>query len=310
MQIVIPLLRLSNDVAIPAIGLGTYPMRGEVLSNAVAEAFKAGYRLIDSSDNYFNEEDLGLALQQLYKTHGKVRNELFLVSKVSDDIYPLDSLIPGANTGHYFWKNSPFMKRPDAVVKIVNEKLDKTLKCLNTDYLDLYLIHWPYPDYLLEIWNVLETLYKSGKVRAIGVCNCRKRHLEKLNDNCCILPMVNQIETSPINIRTDDIEFCNNHNIKIMVYSPLMSLRRTEFTGYQTALHSIALRHGRSESQILLRYDIQRGLIPIPKSSKRDRLRSNIDIFDFQLSSDDMRILSDCNLNFQYLPESKACPGN
>lgn len=301
-------LILSNGVSIPHIGLGTYPMRGKQLTDVVQSAYKCGYRLIDTADNYYNEEDLGESLQVLYKNTDAKRDNIFLVSKVSDELYHPDSVGGGANKGIYFWKNSPIMQHPNAVHDVVIMKIDQTLKNLQTDFLDLYLMHWPYPDFFEEIWYEMEQLYRAGKVRSIGVCNCRERHLKKLVD-CTIKPMVNQIETSPLNTKLSIIEYCDANNIKVMVYSPLMSLRHLEHFEYQKYIGLLAEKYKCSNAQINLRFDIQRGLIPIPKSSNYNRLQKNISVFDFCLTNDEMRNLFAFNVDLQTLPESRACPG-
>lgn len=300
---------LSNGVEMPHLGLGTYPMMGQQLTDAVVAAYKEGYRLIDTADNYYNEKDLGESLHTLYSVTDAKREDMFLVSKVSDELYHPKTIGGGLNKGMYFWKTSPIMQKPNAVHDVVTKKIDDTLRFLKTDYLDLYLMHWPYPDYLTEIWYEMEQLYKSGKVRAIGMCNCRQRHFEKMKQSCEILPMVNQFEASPINTKASIVDYCDQNNIKVMVYSPLMSLRRKEMGDYQNLLTQLAAKYNVSTSQIVLRFDVQRGLIPIPKSTNANRLRSNISVFDFCLTDEDMKQLFAMNVNYQTLPESKACPG-
>lgn len=300
---------LSNGVEMPHLGLGTFPMMGQQLTDSLVSAYEVGYRLVDTADNYYNEEDLGYSLQFLYKNKGVKREEMFLVSKVSDELYHPHQPGGGLNKGLYFWKNSPVMQEPDAVHKVVNKKIDDTLRLLQTDYLDLYLMHWPYPDYFAEIWYEMEEIYKSGKVRAIGVCNCRERHFEKLKQTCRILPMVNQFETSPLNTKAPIVDYCNANDIKVMVYSPLMSLRMKHMTGYQEYLKLLAQKYSKNAAQINLRFDVQRGLIPIPKSSNPARLKSNISVFDFELTTEEMKTLSSFNVDLQTLPESRSCPG-
>lgn len=300
---------LSNGVEMPHLGLGTYPMKGEELTDAVLNAYRAGYRLIDTADNYYNEQDLGESLRVLYDRTEATREEMFLVSKVSDELYEPGTLGGGLNKGKYFWKSSPVMQQPDAVRQVVRMKIDETLQNLKTDYLDLYLMHWPYPDFFEEIWYEMEQVYQDGKVRAVGVCNCRERHIEKLRKSCKVLPMVNQFETSPINTKTSLVDYCDNHDVKVMVYSPLMSLRRKEMKTYQAYIATLAEKYRRNTAQINLRFDIQRGLIPIPKSSHVERLKANIAVFDFSLSREEMEKLFSFNVDFQTLPESKACPG-
>lgn len=135
----------------------------------------------------------------------------------------------GSNRGKFFWKNSPLMHYNNSVKKIIRKKIENSIKSLHTEYIDLYLVHWPYPDYFEEIWNEFEKIYKEGLVRSIGVCNCRERHLTKLEKSATILPMVNQFETSPLNTKIDLVKFCETRKIKVMVYSPLISLKRKEY---------------------------------------------------------------------------------
>ena len=302
-------VKLSNGVTMPHLGLGTYPMKGMELTNAVLNAYQSGYRLIDTADNYYNEGDLGESLNVLYDKTGARREEMFLVSKVSDELYEPGTIGGGVNKGKYFWKSSPVMQQPNAVRQVVGMKIDQTLQNLKTDYLDLYLMHWPYPDFFEEIWYEMERVYQNGKVRAIGVCNCRERHFEKLGKSCNVFPMVNQFETSPINTKASLVDYCNSHDVKVMVYSPLMSLRRKEMTGYQTYISALADKYRRNAAQINLRFDVQRGLIPIPKSSHGERLKANMSVFDFSLTQEEMDRLFSFNVDFQTLPESKACPG-
>lgn len=300
---------LSNGVEMPHIGLGTYPMYGETLSNAVLAAYKAGFRLIDTADNYYNEKDLGESLSQLYTKTPATREELFLVTKISDELYPAGSIGGGANRGIYFWKNSPVMQQPNAVRDIIEKKLQDSLRWLKTDYIDALLMHWPYPDFFEEIWYEMEQLYKKGVVRSIGVCNCRERHFEKLKKTCEIFPMINQFETSPLNTKESLLKYCDEYNVKVMIYSPLKSLQRKNQQEYQETIRKIGEKYGKNPAQIILRFDVQRGMIPIPKSSNAARLQSNIDIFDFCLTEDEMKQLLEFNIDLAYMPESRSCPG-
>lgn len=302
-------LTLSNGVEIPQIGLGTYPMYGETLTKSVISAYEAGFRLIDTADNYYNEKDLGESLTQLYAKTSATREELFIVTKLSDELYPAGTIGGGANRGMYFWKNSPLMQHSNAVREVIEQKLSNSLKWLKTDYIDALLMHWPYPDYFEEIWFEMERLYKKGVVRSIGVCNCRERHFEKLKTSCEIFPMINQFETSPINTKANLLKYCDSHDVKVMIYSPLMSLRRNYLKEYQEYLRLLGEKYGKNPAQIILRFDIQRGMIPIPKSSNATRLQSNINIFDFALTSDEMEKLCNYNMDLAYMPESRSCPG-
>lgn len=300
---------LENGVKIPAIGLGTYPMKGDVLTKTIVSAYNIGYRLIDTADNYHNEEDLGKSLDYLYNNSSATRNDLFLVSKLSDDLYPIGSIDAGNNMGKYFWKTSPYMAGQNSVKTVVLQKLETSLKCLQTDYLDLWLMHWPYPDFLEEIWYEMELAYKQGKVRAIGLCNSRQRHFEKLRSQCSVFPHVNQIETSPINSKSSLLEYCKKNGIRCMVYSPLKNLSFRINPEYNRFVKSLAKKYGKTDEQIVLRFHIQRGTIPIPKSSHTDRLNSNYSVFDFSMSEDEMTTLLSFNCDCQYMAESMRCPG-
>lgn len=300
---------LNNGVEIPLIGIGTYPLFGDQLTQVITSAYDYGYRLIDTADNYYNEEDLGFALTSLYQKKGNVRKDLFLVTKISDELYRQGDCTPGMNRGMFFWKSSPFMQRPSACHDIIQKKISDSLHYLKTDYIDLLLMHRPYPDFFEEIWYEMELLYKAGIVRAIGLCNCYERHLDKLSKSSSVIPVINQIETSPLNTKQDLINYYNDKGVKTMVYSPLQTLKLNNQTEYQHKLSILAERHRKTTGQILLRYNIQRCLIPIPKSTNNSRLASNIDIFDFALSDQEMAELSAFNIDYQYLPESKGCPG-
>lgn len=301
--------QLANGVLMPKLGLGTYPLRGSILMDVVDAAYCEGYSLFDTADNYYNEADLGDAVQNLYSKYSAKRESLFLISKLSDELYEPGSLGGGGNKGAYFWKSSPLMCGDKAVHKVVVGKIEKTLKNLKTDYLDLLLMHWPYPDFFEEIWYEMEMLYKQGRVRSIGVCNCRERHLEKLKRSCSVFPMVNQFETSPVNTKQSLVEYCKQNNVQAMVYSPLKSLGYKGCVDYQEFLDKMSKKYGKSAGQIVLKFDVQRGLVPIPKSTKKIRLRENMDVFDFDLEEEDLKRLLSFNENKAYLPESKSCPG-
>lgn len=257
----------------------------------------------------YNEEDLGQSLQALYGSTGARREELFLVSKLSDELYKPGTLGGGRNKGLYFWKSSPAMQGDDAVHRVVRQKICHTLEALQTDYIDLLLMHWPYPDFFEEIWHEMECLYQEGMVKAIGVCNCRERHYEKLRKSCTVFPMVNQFESSPLNTKQTLVDYCKANGIHIMIYSPLMNLRLKSSAAYDECLGNLTKKYHKTKAQIILRFDVQRGFTPIPKSAHKERLQSNIDVFDFELTEGEMECLFGFNEDRQTLPESKSCPG-
>ena len=300
---------LSNGVEMPSIGLGTYPLYGDVLTNTLYEAYKIGYRLIDTADNYHNEKDLGESLDYLYSHSSATRKDMFLVSKISDDLYPQGTIDAGNNMGKYFWKSSSYMQEEQAVKKVITHKIEESLTSLHTDYLDLWLMHWPYPDYLEEIWYEMEQVYKQGKVRAIGLCNSRERHFEKLKKCCSVFPHVNQVETSPLNTKEDLLEYCNNNKVRSMVYSPLKSLSFHINEKYDKYVDHLAKKYNKTKEQIVLKFHIQRGTVPIPKSTHASRLNANYNIFDFEISNQEMNTLLSFNMNYQFLAESMRCPG-
>ena len=292
----------------PPIGLGTYPVYGEAMCKMIVDGWDSGYRMIDTSDNYYNEEDLGVALSRLYEARNAKRGDLFLVTKISDELYPVNQPGAGTNRGIFFWKSSPMMQSPTAVHDIISRKIERSLRSLNTEYIDLLLVHRPYPDYIHEIWAEFERFYKQGVVKAIGVSNYHARNIEALS-SCEVLPMVNQIEVSPLNTRKSLIEYCRSQGIKVMVFAPIMTLRTVRDSAYHDMLQGLSKKYDRTPAQVLLRWNVQQGLIPIPKSTQRSRLEENIAIFDFSLEDDDMSLIDSFNENRQYVVESKACPG-
>lgn len=300
---------LSNGVEMPNIGLGTFPLYGDVLTNTLYEAYKIGYRLVDTADNYHNEKDLGESLDYLYSHSSATRKDMFLVSKISDDLYPQGTIDAGNNTGKYFWKSSSYMQEEQAVKKVITHKIEESLTSLHTDYLDLWLMHWPYPDYFEEIWYEMEQVYKQGKVRAIGLCNSRERHFDKLKKCCTVFPHVNQVETSPLNAKENLLECCSNNNVRCMVYSPLKSLSFHINETYDKYVDHLAAKYNKTKEQIVLKFHIQRGTVPIPKSTHASRLIANYNIFDFEISNQEMNILLSFNMDYQYMAESMRCPG-
>ncbi len=300
---------LNNGVVIPSIGLGTYPLFGSQLSQIVLTAYDCGYRLFDTADNYYNEEDLGNSFSNLYHKRGNIREKLFIVTKISDELYRQNEITPGMNKGIYFWKNSPYMRSNHACHDIVTKKIETSLRFLKTDYIDLLLMHRPYPDFFEEIWYEMEQAYKAGKVRAIGLCNSYERHLDKLLKSGTVVPMVNQIETSPLNTKKVLIDYYTSKKVQMMVYSPLQTLKCKKEIEFLQYLEKISCKYGKNIGQVLLRYHIQRNLIPIPKSTNVNRLQSNIAVFDFCMTDTEIEELSSFNIDYQYLPESKGCPG-
>lgn len=298
----IPDYKLSNGVHIPAQGLGTYTLKDEVMTSSIKVAYQSGCTLIDTASAYDNEHYIGHSIKQLEKEGVLQRKDLFIQTKVGDKIDK-----KGRPIGYYFY-NSPSCPDHDTE-RVVNEQVESSLKLLQTDYLDLVMIHWPYYDVLNEIWQALEKLYDQKIIRSIGVSNCKKRHIERIMITAKVKPMVNQINISPINTHVEDYAFCMENDIRLQAYSPLYPLRNETFKVEQKDLYSLSEKYGKSMSQILLRWYYQKGIIPVPKSATPSRVKQNYDIYDFEIEEQDMERISHANFDFQYLTESLFCPG-
>lgn len=259
---------LANGVTIPCVGFGTYKNTdpAECLSS-VREALAAGYRHVDTAQFYFNEENVGEAIRE----SGLPRNEIFLTTKV--------------------WNTS---QGCDNTLRAFDESMGK----LGLDYLDLYLVHWPvakdyatdYPSAFTQTWRALEKLYADGKVRAIGVCNCLKEHLNVLFGECKVKPMVNQIEyhfgfSDPD--QTEAADFSRANGIVVEAWAPLCRGRAFG----NPVLKAVAEKYGKTEAQILVRWCLQHETLPLPKTVSPARIRENADVFGFVISDEDMAAL-------------------
>ncbi|MFB3170114.1 aldo/keto reductase [Neobacillus sp. 179-C4.2 HS] len=254
---------LHNGVKMPWLGLGVFKVEdGAEVVNSVKTALEVGYRSIDTAAIYGNEEGVGKAIAESTVP----REELFITTKVW-------------NSNHGF----------EATLAAFDVSLEK----LGLDYLDLYLIHWPLPSQgkFVETWKALEKLYKDGRVRAIGVSNFKVHHLEEVIANCEIIPMVNQVEYHPRFNQRELHDFCKRHGIQLEAWSPLMQGGLFE----EPALVEIAKKYNKSTAQIIIRWDLQTGVVTIPKSVKPHRIGENADVFDFELSQEDMDIINALN---------------
>jgi diketogulonate reductase-like aldo/keto reductase len=248
---------LNNGIEMPLLGLGTYTMRrGKETEDAVLWALEAGYRLIDTATLYENERSVGRAI----KKSRVPREEVFVTTKL--------------------WNDDHGYKRALAA-------FHESLGRLGLEYIDLYLIHWPVERLRGDSWRALETLLADGKCRAIGVSNYMIRHLEKLLESSGTVPAVNQVEFSPFLFQRGLLDFCRESGIQLQAYSPLTRGRRLR----DPALARIAERYGKTRAQVLIRWALQHGVVVIPKSSHRDRIRENAEVFNFSVSPDDMEWL-------------------
>ena len=258
---------LANGVKIPCIGFGTWQTpNGKVAVSSVLSALEAGYRHIDTAQGYGNEESVGIAVKQ----SGIDRKELFLTSKLTNSEHGYEKTLAAIET---------------------------TLEKLGTDYLDLFLIHWPNPiafrDHWQEAnagtWKAFEELYRSKRIRAIGISNFRPRHMEELSRTAEIAPMVNQIRLCPGDTQDEVVEYCRTHNILLEAYSPLGVGKIFEVP----EMKALAEKYQKSIAQICIRWSLQRGYLPLPKSVTPSRIRENTQVFDFELDSSDVQLIAD-----------------
>jgi diketogulonate reductase-like aldo/keto reductase len=247
-------VKLHNSVEMPYFGLGVFKTNeGSEIEDSVKWALEAGYRHIDTAAIYKNERGVGNAV----KASGIPRNELFITTKA--------------------WNEN---QRQGTVLKGFEESLDM----LQTDYVDLYLIHWPVIGKFTETWKVMEEIYRSGRARAIGVSNFLQHHLEEIYKICEIKPMVNQVECHPYLVQQNLIDFCDVHQIIYEAWSPIMRGAVNDIPLFK----ELSKKYQKSPVQIVLRWDLQKGIVTIPKSVHKERIVSNTDIFDFEIEKEDI----------------------
>jgi 2,5-diketo-D-gluconate reductase A len=258
----VPLITLNNGVQIPQLGFGVFQIPPAQTKDAVLAAIGAGYRHIDTAQMYGNELEVGEAV----RTSGSSREDVFVTSKLSNAFHaPKDAL----------------------------RAFDNTLRALDIDYLDLFLIHWPMPevgDYV-DTWKAMEEMYAGGKVRAIGVSNFQPAYVRRLLDNADIIPAVNQIEAHPYLTQDDVRAYDFDNGIATEAWSPLAKGKVLD----DPVIAKIGRRLGKSAAQVTLRWHIQRGDIVFPKSVTPSRMAENFAIFDFELSPDDVTAINALN---------------
>ncbi|MGG7143061.1 aldo/keto reductase [Clostridium nigeriense] len=253
---------LANGVKIPSIGFGTYKLgENEKAVNTLKHALEVGYRHIDTAAFYGTEEAVGMAI----KESNVKREDIFLATKLWNDCHGYENAM---------------------------NAFKESTKKMGVDYLDLYLIHWP-NELNADTWRALEDLYTEGKVKAIGVCNFKIGHLEELKKTAKIMPMTNQIEIHPGCTQKDMIEYCKENNIQLVAWSPIM--RGKILT--EPIMIELSKKYNKTIPQITLRWHIQNGIIPIPKSSNEGRIKENFNVFDFEISKEDMLKIDSLNKN-------------
>ena len=295
-------LRNKSGIIVPSIGLGTFPFQGRVMCDMVKSAVNAGYRLFDTSDDYRGESGIGMAIDELSHAQELKREDLFLQTKISDNNAYVDETLKGI----FFNPNSKFMQR-HSVEEIVREKVNTSLREIHTSYLDSLLIHYPFPGYIVDIWKVMIKLKEEGLVRYIGVSNFHERHIDELIAATGVCPDMNELYISPIGIKQSLVDYCNNHDCLLMTYSPLMDLASHRIP--EKIFQPLMEKYHKSLAQIILRWNIERGCLPLPKTKNPARLKENFDVFDFSLTIEEVNLISSLNYDYQYLVESKICPG-
>lgn len=261
---------LNNGVQMPWLGLGVFLAKeGNEVVQAVKTALKHGYLSIDTAAAYNNEEGVGRAIAESIAEGTVAREDIFVTSKVWN-----------SNQGY------------ETTLAAFNESLHK----LNLDYLDLYLVHWPVKGKYKDTWRALEKVYAEGKVKAIGVSNFQVHHLDDLLQDATVVPAVNQIELHPLLAQQQLRDYSKSKNIQLEAWSPLGQGNLLD----HELLKKIAAKHGKTTAQIILRWDVELGVVTIPKSVKEQRIIENANIFDFQLDAEDIAAIATLNENKRF----------
>lgn len=273
-------ISLSNGVNMPKAVLGSFNIsEQEIIDNMISTALSEGVNGFDTSPSYGSEIILGRALQNT----GIEREKVFLTDKI-------DAWQMYEGNGN------------------ITKYVEKSLRDLKTDYLDLLLIHWPFRKYLLETWKSFEALYKQGLVRAIGLCNVNSRiYSEFLQSGISIEPHVVQVEISPLRTIDQDLDLFLKSGVIVEAYSPLC--RMVPEVRNNAILQEIAAKYEKSIPQIILRWHLERGVIPVFTSSKPERIKENVEIFDFKMTRSDVDLITSLNADYKIFPESYGCPG-
>ena len=258
-------VKLNNGLEMPMLGFGVYSAdEGDECVQAVKTALAEGYRSIDTAAIYHNEKSVGVAI----KESDVPREEIFLVTKVWNEV----------------------MRTGD-----VEEAFETSLKNLDVDYVDCYLIHWPVKEKFVDAWLTLEKIYKSGRAKSIGVSNFKEHHIEELKKVWSVVPVLNQIEMHPELTQKELLEYCVKNDIAPQSWSPLGASKNNLLS--KEELIKIGEKYGKTAAQVILRWNMDIGVITIPKSVTPSRIKDNINIFDFELTKDEIKIIDGLNKN-------------
>lgn len=274
-------IRLHNGIEMPPIIMSTNWMDYKIMKEIVTAGLEIGYRAFDTARDYSNEHIVGRVLKECLKEQGINREEIFITTKIGNSQQKIGN---------------------------IEKQIDISLKNLQTDYVDCWMMHWPYPDYFINTYHKMEKVYETGKVHAIGMANYHVRHLKKLwESGFNIAPHCVQFEHHPLRTAEDIQSFCREHEIAIQAYSPLC--RMIEPIKESSILKDISERNGKSIGQVILRWHYQHGSVPCFKSVKPDRLKENFNIWDFELTPEEMSAINSMNCDYKYHLESASCPG-
>lgn len=274
-------IKFYNGIEIPPIIMSTNWMDYPTMKKVVSAGLKIGFRAFDTARDYGNEHIVGKVLKECLAEQGLKREDIFITTKIGNGQQRLGN---------------------------ISEQINISLKNLQTDYVDCWLMHWPYPNYYIDTYHKMEKVYQSGKVHAIGMANYHVRHFKKLWEaGFDIAPHCVQFEHHPMRTADDIVAFCRAHNIVIQAYSPLC--RMVDPIKNSPILKAIANRTGKSVGQIILRWHYQHQSIPCFKSVNIKRLEENFNIWNFELPIEDMEAINSMNCDYKYHIESASCPG-
>jgi len=274
---------LSNGIEIPQMLISTNRLTYMQILNSISVGIDSGFTGFDTAPGYKTEFILGKAIAQLIEQKEMNRKDFFIIDKVD---------------------NLPVIRNEGNILPLVKSSLNK----LQIDYIDLLLMHWPTPNYFIKTWKSMEKIYEQGKAKAIGICNFRERHLLKLlNADIGICPMVAQIELHPLRTVEKLVDLHNKYNIVTQSYTPLC--RMIDPITKAEIIENMSQKYHKTKAQIILRWHVQNGYIPVFKTQNLERLKENLNVFDFQMEEIEMASISALNIDYKYHIESVLCPG-